>query len=320
MEIRPQSATNATHAVSKHYKKIASAILIVEIRSLFDIITITKLTIMKTKMLISISLVFFSFVLLSGFKNDKIKGAASDYSYIPQGSCSINDSAFSFDGFWISQIEVTNSSYALFLTDLKLKGNEADLKIASVQNDKWKLINYGEPYSDFYSTHKAYVDYPVVNLTYEGALLYCKWLTSKLEDKNWEYRLPTKKEWIYAAKGGLEKAEYSWGGPYLRDAKGQMLGNFLKVGEENIHRGVTGFEIINAKKLGGIINASKSYNPNEWGLYNMCGNVAEMTREKGTALGGSWNDTGYDVRIMSEKSYNEPSPIIGFRPVLVRKK
>jgi formylglycine-generating enzyme required for sulfatase activity len=275
---------------------------------------------MKTKILIVISLVFVSFVLLSGFKDDKIKGASSDYYYIPQGSCAINDSVFSYNGFWISQIEVTNSSYALFLADIKQQDNDTDLKIASVQYDKWKLINYGEPYSQLYATHKAYIDYPVVNITYEGALLYCKWLTSKLEDKSWEYRLPTRKEWIYAAKGGIEKVEYSWGSPYMYDSKGQILGNFLKVGEENIHQGVNGFEIINTKKLGGVINVSKSYKPNEWGLYNMCGNVAEMIQDKGTALGGSWNDTGYDIRIMSEKSYNEPSPMIGFRPVLVRKK
>jgi formylglycine-generating enzyme required for sulfatase activity len=275
---------------------------------------------MKAKMLITLSLVFVSFVLFSGFKDDKIEGAASDFSYIPPGSCTINDSAFSFNGFWISQIEVTNSLYALFLADLKQQGNEADLKIASVQNEKWKRINSGLPNIDLYSTHEAYVDYPVVNITYQGALLYCKWLTSKLVDKDWEYRLPTKKEWIYAAKGGLENVEYSWGGSYLRDSKGQMLGNFLKVGDEIIHQGAKGFEIINATKLRGEIKASKSYNPNEWALYNMCGNVAEMIQEKGTALGGSWSNTGYDIRIMSEKTYDVPSPMVGFRPVLVKRK
>jgi formylglycine-generating enzyme required for sulfatase activity len=275
---------------------------------------------MKTKTLITISLVLVSIVLLFGFKNDKIKGAASDYSFVPQGTCNINDSEFSFEGFWISQIEVSNSSYALFLSDLKQQAKETDLKMASVQNDKWKLIKYYEPYSDYYSTNPAWSDYPVVNISYEGALLYCKWLSSKLEDKAWEYRLPTKNEWIYAAKAGLEKAEYSWGGSYIRDDKGQMPGNFLKLGAENIHRGVNGFEIVNVKKTGGVIDASKSYNPNEWGLYNMSGNVAEMISQKGTAMGGSWNDPGYDIRIMSEKTYNEPSPMIGFRPVLARKK
>lgn len=274
---------------------------------------------MKTKILITLAFVAISFVVFTGFNNDQIKGSASDYSYIPQGNCTINDSAVSFDSFWISQFEVTNSSYDLFLSDLKQQGKESDLKIASIQNENWKLLSDGESYSTFYSSHKSYAGYPVVNVTYEGALLYCKWLTSKLEDKNWEYRLPTKKEWIYAAKGGLEKAEYSWGGLYLRGSKGQFLGNFLNVGEENIHHGVNGFEIVNSHKYSGQINTSKSYNPNGWGLYNMCGNVAEMTKVKSLALGGSWNDSGYDIRITSEKIYTAPSPMIGFRPVLVRK-
>ncbi|MEI8201577.1 MAG: hypothetical protein WCH34_01100 [Bacteroidota bacterium] len=51
------------------------------------------------------------------------------------------------------------------------------------------------------------------------------------------------------------------------------------------------------------------------GIYNMCGNVAEMVAEKGIAVGGSWKDTGYDVRIESTINYSEPSPSIGFRPV-----
>ena len=48
----------------------------------------------------------------------------------------------------------------------------------------------------------------------------------------------------------------------------------------------------------------------------MCGNVAEMISEKGIALGGSWKDTGYDVRIESTANYTEPSPTVGFRPMM----
>jgi formylglycine-generating enzyme required for sulfatase activity len=60
----------------------------------------------------------------------------------------------------------------------------------------------------------------------------------------------------------------------------------------------------------------KSYWPNAFGVYNLNGNVAEMIAEKGIALGGSWRDTGYDVRSSSETTYKEPSPSIGFRMVL----
>jgi hypothetical protein len=62
------------------------------------------------------------------------------------------------------------------------------------------------------------------------------------------------------------------------------------------------------------------YEPNDWGLYNMCGNVAEMVIERGTAVGGSFLDPGFDVQIYSTQNYKESSPKVGFRPILVKKK
>jgi hypothetical protein len=52
----------------------------------------------------------------------------------------------------------------------------------------------------------------------------------------------------------------------------------------------------------------------------MCGNVAEMVYERGVAYGGSYLDPGYDIRIDSEKPYDGPSPLVGFRVIAVRKK
>ena len=65
---------------------------------------------------------------------------------------------------------------------------------------------------------------------------------------------------------------------------------------------------------------AKSHHPNNYGLYNMSGNVAEMVYERGIAYGGSFLDTGYDIRIDSEKPYDAPSPLIGFRVIAARKR
>ena len=73
------------------------------------------------------------------------------------------------------------------------------------------------------------------------------------------------------------------------------------------------------KELPNIVNQSfitvqvKSYYPNSFGLYNMCGNVAEMISEKGIAKGGSYLESAYNVRIASEKIYTQPQADIGFR-------
>lgn len=56
-----------------------------------------------------------------------------------------------------------------------------------------------------------------------------------------------------------------------------------------------------------------SYFANGMGLYDVVGNVAEMTDEKGTALGGSWNDFPSESTIRSVKHYDRPDDSIGFR-------
>jgi hypothetical protein len=62
-----------------------------------------------------------------------------------------------------------------------------------------------------------------------------------------------------------------------------------------------------------ITTSTNSFFPNSLGMYNMCGNVAEMIEEKGIAKGGSYADPAYMVRIASDKSYLKPTADIGFR-------
>jgi formylglycine-generating enzyme required for sulfatase activity len=57
----------------------------------------------------------------------------------------------------------------------------------------------------------------------------------------------------------------------------------------------------------------QAYFPNEIGLYDVVGNVAEMTQEKGKACGGSWNHSPEESTIKSINSYEGPGPEIGFR-------
>lgn len=58
---------------------------------------------------------------------------------------------------------------------------------------------------------------------------------------------------------------------------------------------------------------TSSYFPNNIGLYDMVGNVAEMIDEKGKACGGSWDDTPKESTIHSVKTYKRPDDSIGFR-------
>jgi len=80
-----------------------------------------------------------------------------------------------------------------------------------------------------------------------------------------EFRLPTETEWEWAARGGRDIAPYPWGGYYIRNAKGCLLANF-KPGRGNY-----------PEDGGQYTVKADAYFPNDYGLYNMAGNVAEWT-------------------------------------------
>ena len=160
----------------------------------------------------------------------QIKGAEKHFCFIPQGAICINCMVTMFayqeskpligyaenktvlvPYFFMSPTEVSNKEYLMFLDDLKQQGRTEDYNTAAIVN----ILQFDSLYLKEEYLRTLYAEYPVRNISYEGAQLYCKWLTSKLEDQNWEYRLPTKEEWIYAAKGRKVNSEYPWGDPYL---------------------------------------------------------------------------------------------------------
>lgn len=133
--------------------------------------------------------------------------------------------------------------------------------------------SYNEPMAKRYYTHPAYGNYPVVGVSWKQATAFCEWrthyLNSFLEGKNKatesDFRLPSEGQWEYAARGGRSQAQYPWGGPYLRNRKGCLLANF-KPGRGNY------------PEDGGLYTVrADAYWPNDFGLYNMAGNVAEWT-------------------------------------------
>jgi len=133
--------------------------------------------------------------------------------------------------------------------------------------------SYNDPMARHYFNHVKYDDYPVVGVNWHQAQAFCAWRTI-YKNNYWEsydepvtedFRLPTEYEWEYAARGGRIGNNYPWGGPYTRNSKGCMLANFKPL------RGNYGAD-------GGMYPVRvDSYFPNDFGLYNMAGNVAEWT-------------------------------------------
>ena len=204
--------------------------------------------------------------------------------------------------------------------------------------------SYNEPMAKQYFASPSFGNYPVVGITWKQATVFCEWrthyLNSYLEGKKLApappFHLPTEAQWEYAARGGRSQSPYPWGGPYLRNKKGCLLANF-KPGRGNYPED-GGFYTVRAD----------AYWPNDFGLYNMAGNVAEWTNslyyegsynfqnemnpdvhlnakdqdppmmKRKVIRGGSWKDVGFFLQT-STRTYeyqDTAKAYIGFRSVI----
>jgi len=200
-----------------------------------------------------------------------------------------------------------------------------------------------EPMVEAYFSHPAFRNYPVVGVTWRQARAFTVWRTrynTAYKDAHRlppraDYRLPNEGEFEYAARGGRLGTDYPWGGPYIKNAKGCLLANF-KPGRGN-YTDDGGAYTVNVR----------SYFPNDYGLYNMAGNVAEWTSsafdesastfvhdlnptfaveakssdpeviKRKVVRGGSWKDIGYFLQ-NSTRTYeyqDTAKSYIGFRCV-----
>lgn len=290
--------------------------------------------------------IFFFIAIVSSINFSFAKSpykAPEGFSFIPSGSMTNNEITFSCMSMLMASHEVTNQEYRDFLADLKLQNRNEEYLAALPDTSKWNLPGSSmQSFADYYFSHPAYDDYPVVNITSEGALLYCQWLGEKLavkyaDERFKQMRLPLESEWIYAATAGHNRVVYSWGSSRLKNEKGDYMANFKVIGDEFIRTNGNELEVVGDAYASYYLDnnfvtaPSSSYYPNSFELYNMCGNVSELVVKKSEeieiqdsktiflAIGGNWNSTGYDIRINSVVEFLEANPFTGFRPVVTWK-
>ena len=216
-----------------------------------------------------------------------------------------------------SPYEVTNKEYREFLNDLKLKNIDKYMKCLydSTQWVKKFSAAFNEPMQKSYHSHPAYDNYPIVNITKEAAESYCEWLTEKYNSaskkayKKVKFRLPTESEWKKIASP-LIGHNLPWYGnlPYLSGDEKTFLAN-IKVKNYVSGGNDYGFDGAFHTMLVG------HYKANNLGIYDVIGNVSEIT-QSGVQKGGSWDNYLEECTIDKAQNYDLPDPRVGFRVIM----
>jgi formylglycine-generating enzyme required for sulfatase activity len=191
------------------------------------------------------------------------------------------------DGFWMDKCEVTNAQFLKFATATgyvtvaerplsakttpgllpEFEGKSASLCFRAPKPGEkmdnmyqwWEPVigaNWRHP-SGPNSSLTGIEKHPVVHVCYEDAIAYCRWAGK---------RLPTEAEWEYAARGGLVAQPFVWGSEKLPGGKWMA----------NIWQGHFPEERLNLDGFDGTAPVG-SFPPNNYGLYDMAGNVWELT-------------------------------------------
>lgn len=192
------------------------------------------------------------------------------------------------DPFWIEKVPVTNDEFARFVA---ATGHRTLAEIAPDPADYPGMsIEMAQPGSLVFERTKGPVDlgdvtqwwqfrlgadwrrplgpgshvedlgdHPVVHIAYEDAAAYAAWAGK---------RLPTEAEWEFAARGGLDGAEFAWGDELA--PAGQMLANYWQGAFPFANQLLDGWE---------RTSPVRTYPPNGYGLSDMIGNVWEWTED-----------------------------------------
>ncbi|MEO1053757.1 MAG: gliding motility lipoprotein GldJ [Bacteroidota bacterium] len=210
--------------------------------------------------------------------------------------------------FFMDETEVANIHWLEYLHYLNVSDSSREIYLAALPDTTvWEQrLAFNDPYVAHYLRYPGFRFFPVVGVSWVQANDYSKWRTAavniKLAEDSGEdyaeyegriplesgivlpdYRLPTEAEWEYAAQALIgtqwldenqtHQRLYPWDGHALRNPYGKEMGYFLA----NFKRGRGDYAGIAGKLNDGALITSYIYEfpPNDFGLYNMAGNVSE---------------------------------------------
>jgi len=191
------------------------------------------------------------------------------------------------DGFWIDVTPVTNRDFAAFVeatghvTTAEVAPDPADYPGALPELLRPASLVFSPPgrpvplnsmaWWDYRfdadwrhplgpdSSIEGFEDHPVIHVSYDDAQAYAKWAGKSL---------PTEAEWEYAARGGLDRADYGWGDDYMPG--GKPMANTWQGAFPNENLLTDGYA---------RTSPVREFPANGYGLFDMIGNVWEWTSD-----------------------------------------
>lgn len=261
----------------------------------------------------------------------------------------LNDTVLKYTYTWFDfptyyENELNNPGQKIPIADL-IKKDEVGVypdTLVWIRDFKFAM---NEPFVWQYFSNPAFNNYPVVGVTWRQARAYAHWREYKSQSASSKrnkdpYRsqlsLPTEAQFEYAMRGGKATGtDFPMGGPYFRNKTGCFTANF-KPGDGDY------------ASDGSVFTApARSYFPNDFGLYNIAGNVAEWTsstyqqsftrivgdvnpeygfdpadrnnpaKQNKVVKGGSWKDVAYFLQpgTRTYEHLDSSRSFIGFRLV-----